>query len=63
MKINEGTAGFNYEDQIRFTRAVFYNFRTIPLPKPFRDATGGMGVNIPENTGRFGIRASRVEMP
>ena len=48
MKISENTAGFNFEDQIRFTKAVFYNFRTIPLPKPFRDATGGMGMNVPE---------------
>ena len=39
---------FNFEDEIRFTKAVFYNFRPIPLPKPFRDATGGMGTNIPE---------------
>lgn len=39
---------FNYEDQIRFTKAVYYNFRPIPLPKPFKDATGGMGQNVPE---------------
>ncbi len=39
---------FNFEDEIRFTKAVFYNFLPIPLPKPFRDATGGMGTNIPE---------------
>ena len=44
----EKAAEFLFEDQIRFTRAAFYNFRTIPLPKPFRDATGGMGVNVPE---------------
>ncbi len=39
---------FNFEDQIKFTKAVFYNFRSIPLPKPFQDGTGGFGQNIPE---------------
>lgn len=39
---------FSFEDRILFTRAVFYNFRPIPLPKPFRDATGGMGTFVPE---------------
>lgn len=39
---------FDYKDKIRFTKAVFYNFRPIPLPKPFQDGTGGFGQNIPE---------------
>ena len=39
---------FNFEDKIRFTKAVFYNFRPIPLPKPFQDGTGGFGQFIPE---------------
>ena len=39
---------FNFEDKIRFTKAVFYNFRPIPLPKPFKDGTGGFGQFIPE---------------
>lgn len=39
---------FNFEDKIRFTKAVFYNFRSIPLPKPFQDGTGGFGQFIPE---------------
>ncbi len=48
MEYKENNNEFLFEDQIRFTRAIFYNFRTIPLPKPFRDATGGMGMNVPE---------------
>lgn len=39
---------FNFEDKIRFTKAVFYNFRPIPLPKPFKDGTAGFGQFIPE---------------
>ncbi|MBO5597832.1 MAG: L-alanine-DL-glutamate epimerase [Oribacterium sp.] len=39
---------FNFEDKIRFTKAVYYNFRPIPLPKPFQDGTGGFGQFIPE---------------
>ena len=39
---------FDFTDLIRFTKAVFYNFRPIPLPKTFRDATGGMGKYVPE---------------
>ena len=39
---------FNFEDKIRFTKAVFYNFRPIPLPKPFQDGTGGFGQFMPE---------------
>ena len=48
MELKENSTEFCFEDKIRFTKAVFYNFRTIPLPKPFRDATGGMGMNVPE---------------
>lgn len=39
---------FNFEDKIQFTKAIFYNFRKIPLPKPFQDGTGGFGQFIPE---------------
>lgn len=39
---------FNFEDKIKFTKAVYYNFNPIPLPKPFKDGTGGMGKNAPE---------------
>ena len=39
---------FDFEDKIKFTKAVFYNFRPIPLPKPFQDGTGGFGQFIPE---------------
>lgn len=39
---------FDYKDEIQFTKAVFYNFRPIPLPIPFKDATGGMGRYLPE---------------
>ena len=39
---------FNYQDPIKFVKAVYYNFRPIPLPKPFKDGTGGMGKNAPE---------------
>lgn len=38
----------DYKDEIQFTKAVFYNFRPIPLPIPFKDATGGMGRYLPE---------------
>lgn len=39
---------FDFEDKIRFTKAVYYSFRPIPLPKPFKDGTGGMGKYAPE---------------
>lgn len=39
---------FSFEDKIRFVKAVYYHFHKIPLPKPFRDATGGMGKFAPE---------------
>lgn len=39
---------FHFEDQIRFTKAVYYHIHPIPLPKPFKDGTGGMGKNAPE---------------
>lgn len=39
---------FNFEDEICFTKAVYYNFNPIPLPKVFRDATGGRGAFAPE---------------
>lgn len=39
---------FDFEDKIRFTKAVFYNFHPIPLPKPFKDGTGGMGSFVVE---------------
>lgn len=39
---------FQFEDKIEFTRAVYYNFRPIPLPRPFKDGTGGLGQFAPE---------------
>lgn len=39
---------FNFKDKIKFTKAVYYNFRPIPLPVPFQDGTGGFGTYIPE---------------
>ena len=39
---------FDYQDQIRFVKAVYYSFHPIPLPKPFKDGTGGMGKYAPE---------------
>ncbi|WP_069999103.1 enolase C-terminal domain-like protein [Cellulosilyticum sp. I15G10I2] len=39
---------FDYKEKIRFTKAVYYNFRPIPLPRPFKDGTGGMGKFAPE---------------
>lgn len=34
---------FDFTDEIHFTHAKFYNFRPIPLPKIFKDGTGGFG--------------------
>lgn len=39
---------FDYEEKIRFKKAVFYSFKPIPLPRPFKDGTGGMGQFAPE---------------
>ena len=39
---------FSFEDKIKFTKAVYYHFHKIPLPKPFKDGTGGMGKFAPE---------------
>ncbi len=39
---------FDFQDKIKFTKAVFYNFRPIPLPHPFQDGTGGFGQFCPE---------------
>lgn len=42
------TIGFPIEDQnLSFTKAIFYNFHPIPVKKPWRDATGGFGSFIP----------------
>jgi L-alanine-DL-glutamate epimerase-like enolase superfamily enzyme len=41
-----GQAGeemFNFADEITFSKAVYYNFHPIPLPRVFKDATGGFG--------------------
>ncbi len=27
---------FSFEDKIKFTKAVYYHFHKIPLPKPFK---------------------------
>ena len=37
---------FDFEDKIKFTKAVYYHFHKIPLPKPFKDGTGGMGKSM-----------------
>ncbi len=39
---------FSFDDKIKFTKAVYYNFNSIPLPRRFKDATGGMGLYAPE---------------
>lgn len=39
---------FDYKDHIKFVKAVYYNLHPIPLPKPFKDGTGGMGKYAPE---------------
>lgn len=39
---------FDYQENLKFVKAVYYNFHPIPLPKPFKDGTGGMGKNAPE---------------
>lgn len=39
---------FDYQDQIKFVKAVYYSLHPIPLPKPFKDSTGGMGKYAPE---------------
>lgn len=39
---------FNYQDEIRFVKAIYYSIHPIPLPRPFKDGTGGMGKNAPE---------------
>lgn len=39
---------FDFKDKLQFTKAVYYSFRPIPLPKPFKDGTGGMGRFAPE---------------
>ncbi|MBJ2357675.1 enolase C-terminal domain-like protein [Sphaerochaeta sp. S2] len=46
--MDEVTIGFPIEDQeLSFSKAVFYNFNPIPVKKPWRDATGGFGSYIP----------------
>ncbi len=39
---------FDFEDKIKFTKAVYYNFHPIKMPKPFKDGTGGMGDYVVE---------------
>ncbi len=39
---------FDFKDELCFTKAIYYNFNPIPLPKKFKDATGGMGLYAPE---------------
>ena len=39
---------FHFNEKIKFVKAVYYNFHPIPLPRPFKDGTGGMGKNAPE---------------
>lgn len=37
----------NEHEAFQFTRAEYYNFRPIPVKKPWRDATGGFGNFVP----------------
>lgn len=39
---------FDFDDKIRFSKAIYYNYNPIPLPKMFKDSTGGMGKFAPE---------------
>lgn len=39
---------FNFTDTICFTKAIYYSIKPIPLNKPFKDGTGGMGNFAPE---------------
>ncbi|MBS6643734.1 MAG: L-alanine-DL-glutamate epimerase [Clostridiaceae bacterium] len=39
---------FEFTDKIQFTHAKYYSFRPIPLPKTFKDGTGGFGKFAPE---------------
>ncbi|WP_195416079.1 enolase C-terminal domain-like protein [Enterocloster citroniae] len=39
---------FEFTHRIRFSHAKYYSFRPIPLPKPFKDGTGGFGNFAPE---------------
>ncbi|QAT48902.1 L-alanine-DL-glutamate epimerase [Caproiciproducens sp. NJN-50] len=34
---------FDYQDKLTFSKAIYYNFNPIPLPRTFKDATGGFG--------------------
>src|SRR5699024_9490526 len=38
---------FKYKDKITFSKAIYYNFKPIPLPRKFEDATGGFGNYAP----------------
>jgi len=40
---------FDFVDKICFTKAVYYSMKQIPLPKPFKDGTGGLGDFVPES--------------
>lgn len=39
---------FDFTDKIQFTKAVYYSMRKIPLYRPFKDGTGGLGRFAPE---------------
>ena len=38
---------FSFEDTITFIKAVYHSLKPVPLPKPFKDATGGFGQFAP----------------
>lgn len=38
---------FSFNDKITFSKAVYYNFKPISLPRTFKDATGGFGDYAP----------------
>ena len=46
--MKRGRKMFEFADRICFTKAVYYSMKQIPLYKPFKDGTGGMGKFAPE---------------
>lgn len=39
---------FDFNEKLKFHKAVYYEFSPIPLPKVFQDGTGGLGKFAPE---------------
>ncbi|MFA6845095.1 MAG: enolase C-terminal domain-like protein [Sphaerochaetaceae bacterium] len=38
---------FQFPDELIFSKAIYYNFKPIPVKKPWKDATGGFGNYLP----------------